>query len=135
MVTADLLLDVKDQVGEGPVWVPEADRPGNRYNDGRCERRGRFLPGSMSVDRGWPSGVLYRVDPDRRVSEIASGVTVANGLAWSPDDRVMHWADSTTARIWRFAYDIDTGQAYDRTLWPQHPPDSALGRPEPRGAG
>jgi L-arabinonolactonase len=109
---------------------PEADRVGNRFNDGRCDRRGRFLAGSMSLDQSWPGGALWRLDPDRRVAEVASGVTIANGLAWSPDGRTMWWADSVTARIWRFAYDLDTGQAFDRRLWLQHPPDGPLGLPD-----
>jgi sugar lactone lactonase YvrE len=110
------------------IASPEADREGNRYNDGRCDRQGRFFAGSMTLDRSGPKGVLWRLTGDRRISEAASGVTVANGLAWSPDGRTMYWSDSPSGRVWRFAYDPDDGIAYDRRLWLG--PDSAPGRPD-----
>jgi sugar lactone lactonase YvrE len=111
------------------IAAPEADRPNNRYNDGRCDRQGRFHAGSMNLARDWPGGVLWRLDPSGRISEVASGVMVSNGLAWSPDGRTMHWADSPSGRIWRFAYDPDAGLAYDRKLWLE-PADDAPGRPD-----
>ena len=110
------------------IASPEADREGNRYNDGRCDRRGRFFAGSMTLDRSGPKGVLWRLTADGRVSEAASGVTVSNGLAWSPDGRTMYWSDSPSDRVWRFAYDPDDGIAYDRQLWLG--PGSAPGRPD-----
>lgn len=109
-------LDV--DTGAFDAWAePEADRPDNRFNDGRCDPEGQFLAGSMCLVGGHPTGVLWRLDGRRRVSEVASGVTVSNGLAWSPDGRMMYWSDSRSGRVWRFAYDVDEGLAHDRRLW------------------
>lgn len=107
---------------------PEADRENNRFNDGRCDRQGRFFAGSMTLDRSGPTGTLWRLGGDGRISEAAAGVMVSNGLAWSPDGRTMYWSDSPSDRVWRFAYDPDDGIAYDRRLWLG--PDSAPGRPD-----
>ena len=63
--------------------VPEASVVGNRFNDGRCDRRGRFFVGSMYEPRGCEGGVLWRYDGGRHCTRMADGVTIANGLAWS----------------------------------------------------
>ena len=46
------------------VAQPEADRPENRFNDGKPDRRGRFWAGSMHDPETRPTGALYRLDPD-----------------------------------------------------------------------
>jgi L-arabinonolactonase len=111
-----------------PLAQAERDRPDNRMNDGRCDRRGRFFAGSMHEPRTMPLGALWRLDPDGGVTHIADGVLVANGLAWSPDDRLMYWSDSRRGRVFRFDYDIDTGEVGNRRLWMQT--DDSLGRPD-----
>ncbi len=97
--------------------TPEAGEADNRFNDGRCDRRGRFFAGSMHEPRTRDAGVLWRFDTLGVATAIAGGVTVANGLAWSPDDRLMYWADTFTQRIWTFDYDIDSGTVANRRLW------------------
>ncbi len=109
--------------------VPEAGMSGNRFNDGRCDRRGRFFAGSMYEPRGREGGILWRYDGANRCTRVADGITVANGLAWSPDDRIMYWADSPTSRIWTFDYNIATGTATNRRLWLDGAP-AELGRPD-----
>jgi sugar lactone lactonase YvrE len=111
------------------ICAPEAGMTGNRFNDGRCDRRGRFFAGSMYEPRGREAGALWRLDPDRSVHRISDGVTVANGLAWSPDDRIMYWADSPTSRVWTFDYNIESGTPSKRRLWLDGAP-ADLGRPD-----
>jgi sugar lactone lactonase YvrE len=38
---------------------PEPDRPGNRFNDGKCDAGGRFWAGTMDFDCTAPTGSLY----------------------------------------------------------------------------
>ena len=45
---------------------PEADRPGNRFNDGTTDHAGRFVAGTMPMGPREPVGALYRLWPDRR---------------------------------------------------------------------
>lgn len=89
---------------------PEPDVPGNRLNDGKVSPEGRFWAGTMD-DRPYkePVGALYRLDADHRCTRMAGGVTVSNGLAWSPDGRTLYHSDSRGAAIYRYAYDPVTG--------------------------
>ncbi|HEX6507688.1 MAG TPA: SMP-30/gluconolactonase/LRE family protein [Chloroflexota bacterium] len=87
----------------------EADRPGNRMNDGKCDSAGRFWAGTMSYTLERGAGSLYRLDAERRVSNVLSDLTLSNGLGWSPDDKTMYLIDSVTQGIDAFAYDGQTG--------------------------
>jgi sugar lactone lactonase YvrE len=96
---------------------PEADRPENRFNDGRCDRRGRFWAGTMNEPRTARSGALYRLDADHRCERVADDVMVANGLAFSPDDRLMYWSDSRALTIWVFEFDATSGEVANRRVF------------------
>ena len=84
---------------------PDRDRLDNRFNDGRVDRDGRFWAGTMNDARRDPTGALYRLDPTGRCDRIEDGIIVPNSLAWSPDGRVMYFADTYRHQIW--AYDFD----------------------------
>lgn len=88
---------------------PEADQPRTRFNDGKCDRRGRFWAGTMDLAGSEPLGALYRYEGPGRCARMLSGVLLSNGLGWSPDDRVMYHTDSPTGVITAYDYDIDTG--------------------------
>jgi L-arabinonolactonase len=88
---------------------PEPDRPENRFNDGKPDRRGRFWAGTMHDPEATASGALYRLDPDLRWQRMVEGVTVSNGLAWSPAGDVMYYACSSSRTIWAFDSDPDYG--------------------------
>jgi sugar lactone lactonase YvrE len=92
-----------------PLLDPEPDKPQNRFNDGKCDRRGRFFAGSMDDAERACTGTLYRLDPDHSVHVMRSDVHLANGLDWSPDGRVMYFTDSLRRTIYAFDYDPDTG--------------------------
>jgi sugar lactone lactonase YvrE len=92
-----------------PVVDPEASLPENRFNDGRCDRRGRYVAGTMCDVRRDPTGSLYRLDPDRTCTKLRSDIVVPNSIAWSPDDRTMYFADTYRHTIWAYDYDIGSG--------------------------
>src|SRR5579862_4991561 len=69
------------------IHAPESDKPNNRINDGKVDRRGRFIAGSMDTMEEGPNGALYRLDPDFSVKKLDSGIIVSNGPCWSPDDK------------------------------------------------
>lgn len=66
---------------------PEADRPFNRLNDGKVDRQGRFLFGSMDMREEEPSGALYRTDPDLSLHVLKKDIIVSNAPAGAPPAR------------------------------------------------
>ena len=78
----------------------------HRFNDGRCDRQGRFFAGSMNENRDAPTAALYRLDHDFTFTKVLGDMTISNGLAWSPDGGTMYHADTPTRIV--NAYDYDT---------------------------
>jgi sugar lactone lactonase YvrE len=95
------------------VASPEADRPGQRFNDGKCDRQGRFWAGTMNDTARQPDGTLYRFDRSGCVA-VESGITIPNSLCWSPDGRTMYFSDSWTRTICAFDFDTATGKATNK---------------------
>lgn len=89
---------------------PEPDRPHNRLNDGKVGPDGRFWVGSMD-DRAerQPIAGLYRIDHDGTCTRQLEGLTISNGLAWSPDGSTMYHSDTTAPYLQAFDYDMATG--------------------------
>jgi sugar lactone lactonase YvrE len=88
-----------------PVWSD----PGIRMNEGGCDPDGRFWCGSMAYDQRPGAAALYRLDPDGGVTTALDGVTVSNGLDWSPDGSLAYYDDTATHRVDVFDYDRDAG--------------------------
>lgn len=86
---------------------------GMRFNDGRCDRQGRFWSGTMFMDMAAARAVggLYRYTGAEGLhGPVAEGLLTQNGLAWSPDGRVMYLSDSHPRRRMVWAFDYDTGE-------------------------
>ena len=81
----------------------------HRFNDGRCDRQGRFYAGTINEARDRPTAALYRLDADLSFTKVIDGMTTSNGLAWSPDGRTMYHADTPTRIVQAFDYDTTTG--------------------------
>lgn len=107
----------------GPLWADE----GVRMNEGACDPDGRFYCGSMAYDQRPGAGALYRLDSDRSVHVVLTGVTLSNGLDWSPDGSRAYYVDTATRRVTVFDYARDTGLTGARPL-AEIPPE--LGRPD-----
>jgi sugar lactone lactonase YvrE len=88
-----------------PVWSD----PGVRMNEGGCDPDGRFWCGSMAYDQRPGAAALYRLDPDGQVHRVLEGVTISNGLDWSPDGSLAYYDDTATHRVDVFDYDRETG--------------------------
>ena len=113
---------------------PESDRTTeryaqNRYNDGKCDRRGRFWVGTMTDRTPREAvGALYRIDADLSSHRLLDGISVPNSLAWSPDDRVMYFADTAVSRIEAYAFDVASGSLGPSRILAE--PGAAPGRPD-----
>jgi sugar lactone lactonase YvrE len=102
--------------------APRFPAPGMRFNDGRCDRQGRFWAGTMVQDMSLanPAGALYRFDEHGALSApLVAGLITQNGLAWSPDGGTMYLSDSHPQRrlIWAFDFDPDTGTPGGRRVF------------------
>jgi L-arabinonolactonase len=93
-----------------PVAAIEADRPTTRINDGKVDRRGRLVFGTMDEHEGGarPLGHIWSFG-DRGARVLASGVRIANSIAFSPDGSRMYFADTPERRIRVYDYDLDSG--------------------------
>ena len=107
------LLDFKS--GDVELIIdPEPDKQNNRLNDGKVDKRGRFVAGSMDTMEEGPNGALYRLDPDFSLHKLDEKIIVSNGPCWSPDGATFYFADSWTGDIWAYDYDQSTGAASNR---------------------
>jgi sugar lactone lactonase YvrE len=94
---------------------PEPERPGNRFNDGKCDRQGRLWAGTMG-EQDWQAetGALYRLDAGHRITRMHDRVVCSNGTGWSPDGRTMYHTESFRYGIFAFDFDPDTGGIANR---------------------
>jgi sugar lactone lactonase YvrE len=92
-----------------PIGVAPA-----KFNDGKCDRNGRFWTGSMSNDWVTPIGCLFRFDADGTVRSMDTGFKLSNGLGWSPDDRTLYFTDFGQSTIFAYDYDATTGAIANR---------------------
>jgi sugar lactone lactonase YvrE len=95
----------------------EVGVPGNRMNDGACDRSGRFFAGTMAEDESPGAGALYRLGPDHVVTPVLAGVSVSNGIGWSLDESRMYYVDSPTCRVDVFDYDAATSAISNRRVF------------------
>jgi len=109
------------------IAKPEAGLSKHRFNDGRCDREGRFLAGSMNLTRDAASAKLWRVDRDQTVTEVLDDSTIANGLAFDAAGRTMYWVDGGRRQIFRFDYS-EEGAANNRRVFQDD--GTAPGRPD-----
>ena len=91
---------------EGPV----------RMNEGGCDPQGRFYCGSMAYDKSEGAAALYRLDPDGTTTRVLAGVTISNGIDWSPDGARAYYVDTPTGRIDVLDHDPDAGLS-NRRPW------------------
>jgi L-arabinonolactonase len=100
-------------------WIarPEAMIRRNRFNDGKCDRAGRFWAGTMDDQLREHTGSLYRLDPDLSVHRMDGAVGIANSLAWSPDDRVFYFADTLDGTIYAYDFDLASGAIANRRVF------------------
>lgn len=101
--------------GETELIAPvDADNPVTRLNDGEIDPQGRFWAGTMGWEAEPEAGALYRLDPGGTVTTMVEGVTISNGLGWSPDGLTMYYVDTVTLRVDMFDFDPASGDIANR---------------------
>ncbi|MEH2121634.1 SMP-30/gluconolactonase/LRE family protein [Nostoc sp.] len=94
----------------------ESNLQNNRFNDGKCDSQGRFWFGSMSSLEK-PHASLYRYDNDGSLHVMETGLTVSNGLGWSPDEKTFYLTDSPHKKIYAYDFNSVTGNISNRRIF------------------
>jgi sugar lactone lactonase YvrE len=89
--------------------IAEVTPAGARMNDAACDPRGRLWAGTLADDLRPGGGSLYRLDTDGSIDRVLDGLTISNGLGWSPDGRTMYLVDSAPGVVHAFDFDAERG--------------------------
>jgi sugar lactone lactonase YvrE len=109
-----------------PIAAVLADDPTVRMNDGKADAAGRFWAGSMAYDLTPGRGTLFCLDPAAGPTAALPGVTLSNGLGWSPDNTILYYIDTPTRGIDAIDFDPGTGHLGARTRWVDIPATDGL---------
>ena len=96
--------------------MPEANKPGNRFNDGKCDPRGRFWAGTMAYDLTEAAGALYCFDGKGNYETKLHDVSISNGLVWSSDETKFYFIDSLTYELHSYDYNPETSDISNKEL-------------------
>ena len=115
---------------------PPYDTATERFNDGKCDPQGRFWVGTIYEPRD-PALASLHCFSAGRLERRAEGITVSNGLAWSPNGRTMYWSDTKAHTIYAFDFEPASGEISGRRVFASFPlksPGASLddygGRPD-----
>ncbi|WP_128000107.1 SMP-30/gluconolactonase/LRE family protein [Piscinibacter defluvii] len=106
---------------------PPYDPAKERFNDGKCDPQGRFWVGTIYEPRDAAAATLHCLTREG-LKRKAGGVTVANGLAWSPDGATMYWTDTKAHTIYAFDFEPHAGELSRQRVFAQFAP-RAEGQP------
>ncbi len=106
--------------------APEADKPGNRFNDGKCDPGGRFWAGTMAYDLTEGAGALYCFDGAGNYETKLHTVSISNGLVWSGDGTKFYFIDSLTYELHSYDYDPGTSDIGNKKVVHKFPKDGGL---------
>lgn len=131
-----VVVALEDEIAAAERWGgplvtlarPSGLADGARFNDAACDPQGRLWAGTLTEDRTPGACALYRLDPGGELVTVLEGVTLSNGLGWSPDGRTLYYADTETHRVDAFDFEPATGDLSRRR--PLAEIDPAVGRPD-----
>jgi sugar lactone lactonase YvrE len=120
-------IDLTDNSKE---WIGNTveEVPGNRFNDGKSDPSGRFWAGTMDRHGAKGAGNLYALQTDGNVKLKLKGVSVSNGMAWSPDGRYFYYIDTATREVSAFDFDPVNGEIRNQRTVVWIPPE--MGKPD-----
>jgi sugar lactone lactonase YvrE len=110
-----------------PLCDPLAGREGFRFNDAATDFEGRFWVGTLNEGNPkGPDGELFRIERDGSYQLMDKNITVANGIGWSPDRKIMYFTDSFRYSIYAYDYAADIGTISNRRTFVQTSPDGGI---------
>ncbi|MEB2774901.1 SMP-30/gluconolactonase/LRE family protein [Algoriphagus sp. D3-2-R+10] len=99
-------------------WLAEVETelPLNRFNDGKCDAKGRLWIGTLSTKFTQGSGSLYKVGKDLSPAMQLDQLTISNGMAWTEDNQTFYFIDTPTREIKEYSFDLETGKIEFRRI-------------------
>jgi L-arabinonolactonase len=100
-------------------WIarPEAHLPGNRFNEGKVDRKGRFWAGTMDDSLKSQTAGLYRLDPDLELTKVRGEIGISNCFIWSHANDRFWFADTLLKQIYTYDYDHAGGTISNERLF------------------
>lgn len=114
VVAADLGLAFL--AGDGGLDWLATTTAGDRMNEARCDPAGRLWAGTMSFERH-SVAALFRLEDDRSLTPVLTGVRLSNGMGWSPAGDRFYYIDTPSRRVDVFDYDLASGEPTDRRVF------------------
>jgi sugar lactone lactonase YvrE len=120
------VIALRDRIVRAQAWGSELkllammghNASTTRSNDGKCDAAGRFWVGTMFEPRTAQQAQLLCWDG--RVLQLKqSHATVANALAFSPDNTIVYWADTPKHTIWTWDFDLATSSMTNQRVFKQ----------------
>ena len=91
-----------------------------RFNDGKMDRQGRFLCGTLHLHSDEPGGVLMQLGQSEadgpKFATLETGISIANSTCFSPDGKTLYFADSLDRALRAYDYDPVTGRVSNRRV-------------------
>lgn len=99
-----------------PIAAPE-DMTGLRFNDGKCDAKGRFWAGTVALDASPNRGSLYCLEENGKLRKVLDGLHISNGIGWNADSTRMYLTDSGERTIYVFDYDLASGRLENQRVF------------------
>ena len=103
-------------------FLPEEER----MNDAKADAKCRWWSGSNAIDFTAGAGKLHKLDLEGNVTVMEQGLTLPNGLGWSPDNRYFYFIDTFARSMYRYDFDLEAGQISNRSLFIEFADDGSF---------
>jgi sugar lactone lactonase YvrE len=113
----DLAISNFDDLSDLAGFATLTSDEGMRTNDGGCDPDGGFWIGTLAYGFREGAGTLYQLSAGSlRPRPVVPGLSISNGIGWSPDASTMYLNDSGTGITWAFDYDPVDGLVGQRVF-------------------
>ena len=96
-----------DVIGTSPLEMPNENV---RTNDGNVDLNGNYWVGCFANDAKPKQGNLRRISPNLESKVFLKDISIANGMDWSPDNKICYYIDTPTRKISRFNFNTETSE-------------------------
>ena len=90
--------------------------PEDRMNDAKADAKGRWWAGSNAIDFTAGVGKVHRLNLDGSVTTVIEGLTLPNGLGWSPDNQYFYLIDTFARALYKYDFDLESGDISNKSL-------------------